>query len=78
MRLLPSRKFVRRLIAASWIAIYVWLLVRTLVLRSASAKVFGDAEEVELLSIAGLSAPTSWLIALAIRWISFSWWTYRE
>jgi hypothetical protein len=63
MPLLPSREFVRRLIAALWIAVYVWVLVRTLVLRNASPQVFGDAEYLEQIYILALSSPLSGLIS---------------
>jgi hypothetical protein len=37
-------------------------------------------EQAELLTMIGLSAPTSLLIVLPVRWLSFSfsWWIYPE
>ena len=78
MPLLPSREFVRRLIAALWIAVYVWVLVRTLVLRNASPQVFGDAEYLEQIYILALSSPLSGLICGPYRRVSFSWWVYPQ
>jgi hypothetical protein len=77
MRLLPTMAFVRRLIAALWIAVYVWLLVRTLVLRNASPQVFSDAEYLEQILIMALSMPLCGLILLPVtRWGALSWWAY--
>ena len=76
MPLMPSREFVRRLIAALWIAFYVWVLVRTLVLRNASPQVFEDAEYLEQIYILSLSIPLSGLIVWPLRWVSFSFWVY--
>lgn len=77
MRILPTRAFVRRLIAALWIAAYLWVLVRTLVLRNASPQVFGDAEYLEQIYILALSMPLCGLIVWPVtRWVSLSWWAY--
>lgn len=76
--MLLSRKLIRRAVAGLWILTCLWLLVRTLLVRNASPKLFGDMEEVELLLMLGFSAPTSWLVALALKWFSFSWWIYPE
>lgn len=73
-----SRKLMRRIVAALWVLTCVWLLIRTLLVRNASPKQFGDMEEAELLAMLGLSSPTSWLIVLATRWLTFSWWAYPE
>jgi peptidoglycan biosynthesis protein MviN/MurJ (putative lipid II flippase) len=78
MRLLPSRELARRVIGVLWLLACVWLLVWILILRNASPREFGDAEEAEILLMLGLSAPLSILIVLALRWVSFSWWIYPE
>jgi peptidoglycan biosynthesis protein MviN/MurJ (putative lipid II flippase) len=38
--------------------------------------VFGEAEEAEILLCINLSAPLSFLILLALRWVSFAGWIY--
>lgn len=77
MRLVPSRKLIRRAIAALWVAVNVWLLIRTLFLRNASPHVFGDAEEIERILVFALSSPLSGLLVWAAgKWISFTWWSY--
>jgi hypothetical protein len=77
MRLVPSRKVIRRAIATLWVTVNVWLLIRTLLLRNASPQVFGDAEEIERLLVLGLSSPLSALVVwVAGKWISFAWWSY--
>ena len=78
IRLLPSRQLARRVIGVLWVLACVWALVWILLLRKASPKEFGDAEEAEILLMLGLSAPLSYLIVLALRWVSFSWWIYPE
>jgi hypothetical protein len=75
---LLSRKLIRRIVAALWVFMCVWLLIRTLLVRNASPKLFGDMEEAELLGMLGLSAPTSLLYTLTTRWLTFSWWIYPE
>jgi hypothetical protein len=76
MHLVPSRRFIRRLIAILWVAAYVWLLARTLVLRNASPQVFGDEAYLEQIYILGLSSPLSAVVVWPLRWVSFSWWIY--
>ncbi len=78
MRLLPSRELARRVIGVLWVLACVWALVWILLLRNTSPKEFGDAEEAEILLMLGLSAPLSYMIVLALRWVSFSWWIYPE
>jgi hypothetical protein len=65
----------RRIVGALWVLTCTWLLVRTLLARN-SPSVFGEVEEAEILSMIGLSAPLSLVIALGTRWASFSWWIY--
>jgi hypothetical protein len=73
-----SRKLMRRIVASLWVLTCAWLLIRTLLVRNASPKQFGDMEEAELLAMLGLSAPTSWLFVATTRWLTFSWWVYPE
>ena len=76
MQLLPSREFIRRVIAVLWIITCIWLLVRTLLLRNAPPQVFGDAEETELWSMLGLSEPLSLIVYFASSIRTSSWWSY--
>ena len=73
-----TRVRIRRAVVAGWILICVFLLVRTLYLRHAPSKVWWDAEEVELLLMAALSGPTSflpiWLYSMTP--LGFQWWPY--
>jgi hypothetical protein len=78
MRLLPSIHLTRRIVAGLWALAYIWLLIRTLLLRNASPQVFGEAEEAEILLCLNLSAPISLLIVLVSRWVSLAWWIYPE
>src|SRR5258708_16316364 len=55
MRFLPSRTFVRRMVAALWIAVYLWLLAHTLALTNGSQHVFVTAEYIQPTSFLPLS-----------------------
>jgi hypothetical protein len=77
MRLLPSREFIRRVIAVLWIITCIWLLVRILLLRNAPPNVFWDAEELEQIYMFCLSAPLSGIILYFVSFMTkFDWWRY--
>src|SRR5581483_3527816 len=73
---MPIRMLLRRTLAALWVLACVWLLIRTFLLRSAPPRVFGDAVELELVLLLGLTAPLSGVLILSFRWLPFTKWPF--
>lgn len=71
-------RVVKHTIRVLWIAACVWLLIRTSAFRFASAKVFGDAEEVGYFGMMILSWPLSIPVFSVYSHLRLSWWSYPD